>query len=99
MKDIAIKFKNLFASRGHIIDRVQVIYNVDGKCEGRNMVCVFNQDINTLMEIRKDLSKAGGFSEMVIEKTIDWTDFDFVNAPEDAQVPSTFVLKAVVQES
>ena len=99
MKDIAIQLKNLFASRGHIIDRVQVIYNVDGKCEGRNMVCMFNQDINALMKIRKDLSNAGGFSEMVIEKTIDWTDFDFVNAPEHAMVPSTFVLKAVVKES
>ena len=73
MKDIALEFKNLFSSRGYDVGRVSVYVNIDGRCQGLNMMVVQSQDDKVLNQIRKDLSFSGMFFDMSIKQEIDWS--------------------------
>lgn len=73
MKDIALEFKNLFSSRGYDVGRVSVYVNIDGQCQGLNMMVVQSQDDKVLNQIRKDLSFSGMFFDMSIKQEIDWS--------------------------
>lgn len=56
-----------------MLKRVSVYVNIDGQCQGPNMMVVQSQDDKVFKKIRKDLSFSGMFFDMSIKQEIDWS--------------------------